>query len=269
MYTIDTYAVFGNPINHSKSPQIHTAFAQQTQQQLTYLALLAEIGEFPAAIDAFQAQGGKGCNITVPFKQDAFDLADQLTERAQQAGAVNTLWFDEQGKRIGDNTDGVGLVRDLTQNHQVDLQAKRILILGAGGAVRGVLAPLLEQQPASLLIANRTVEKAEALAKLYPGQVAACAYDKLEGQQFDVIINGTSAGLQGQIPPLPEKVLSEGGIAYDMLYASEPTAFVRWSQEQGRTGIDGLGMLVEQAAEAFYVWRGVRPETQAVIAELC
>lgn len=266
---LDHYLVFGNPIAHSRSPQIHSEFARQTGQTMHYSARLAEIGQFAQALQTFQAEGGKGCNITVPFKPDAFALADQLSSRAQLAGAVNTLWFDEQGQRIGDNTDGVGLVTDLCQNHQVDLRHKKILLLGAGGAVRGVLAPLLEQQPQQLVIANRTVEKAQALAQLHPqAPLQACGFNDLNKQTFDCIINGTSSGLQGEIPPLPEGILHDRSVAYDMLYAKQATPFVRWAQEQGAMAFDGLGMLVEQAAEAFYLWRGVRPETRPVIALL-
>ncbi len=266
---LDTYAVFGNPIAHSKSPQIHSAFARQTAQVLRYEARLAELGGFAQALQQFQAEGGKGCNITLPFKPDAFALADQLSVRAQQAGAVNTLWFAQDGRRLGDNTDGVGLVRDLTQNQQFSLAQRDILLLGAGGAVRGVLAPLLELAPARLVIANRTLEKAVALAQLHPdAPLHASAFADLNGQRFDLIINGTSSGLQGEVPPLPAGILRPDGLAYDMFYAKETTPFMRWAQAQGSAAVDGLGMLVEQAAEAFYLWRGVRPLTQPVIALL-
>ncbi len=266
---MDTYLVFGNPIAHSKSPQIHTEFARQTGQALRYEKRLADIGCFAQALQAFQEEGGKGCNITVPFKQEAFAVADELSSRAQLAGAVNTLWFDEQGRCIGDNTDGVGLVKDLQENHQVPLRQKNILLLGAGGAARGVLAPLLEEQPQQITIANRTVEKAEALAQLHTdAAIQTCGFAELAGQSFDLIINATSTGLQGAVPPLPEGVLNPQGWAYDMLYATEPTPFVRWAQAQGGIAFDGLGMLVEQAAEAFFLWRGVRPQTQTVIALL-
>ncbi len=266
---IEHYVVFGNPIAHSKSPQIHTEFARQTGQAMKYTARLADIGAFAKALQTFQEEGGKGCNITVPFKPDAFAIADQLSERAELAGAVNTLWFDKQGRRIADNTDGVGLVTDLCRNHQVSLNHKKILLLGAGGAARGVLAPLLAQQPEQLVIANRTLEKAQTLARLHPhAPLQASGFKDLSGQRFDCIINATSTGLQGEIPPLPEGILDENTIAYDMLYANTATPFVGWAQAQGSIAFDGLGMLVEQAAESFYLWRGVRPETRSVIAML-
>jgi len=266
--TRDHYAVMGNPIAHSKSPLIHTAFAKQTQQALQYDAILVDKSQFTQAVQTFQAPGGKGLNITVPFKQAAWALADQRTQRAQRAGAVNTLWFDKQGQRIGENTDGIGLVRDITQNHGGQIQGQRILILGAGGAVRGVLEPLLQAMPAQCVVANRTVSKAEALAKLFAafGNVTACSYDALQGQSYDLIINGTSASLQGELPPLPDGLVAEGGWCYDMMYASTATPFVQWGQKQGTAlALDGLGMLVEQAAESFYLWRGVKPDTAAVI----
>jgi shikimate dehydrogenase len=270
---IDHYAVMGNPIAHSKSPMIHAAFAQQTGQVLQYNAILVgtEEGEFAQAVQAFIASGGKGLNITLPFKQAAWALADQRSERAERAGAVNTLWFNEQGQRIGENTDGVGLVRDLIQNHGGQIEGRRMLILGAGGAVRGVLGPLLEAAPAQCVIANRTVSRAEALAELFAalGNVTACPYDALQGQSFDLVINGTSASLQGQLPPLPDGLLAEGGWCYDMMYASTATVFVQWAQSQGAAfALDGLGMLVEQAAESFYLWRGVRPKTASVIRQV-
>ncbi|HIE01743.1 MAG TPA: shikimate dehydrogenase [Thiotrichaceae bacterium] len=268
---IDHYAVMGNPIAHSQSPFIHTAFAQQTGQTLQYDAILVgtQSGEFAQAVQAFCAAGGKGLNITVPFKQDAYALAEHCTERAERAGAVNTLWFDEQNRIIGDNTDGVGFVRDLTQNQGYHIAGQRILILGAGGAVRGVLGPILEAAPVECVIANRTVSKAETLATLFAplGPVTACAYDDLAGQTYDLIINGTSASLQGQLPPLPEGLLAENAWCYDMMYAA--TLFVQWAQEKGAAGAyDGLGMLVEQAAESFYQWRGIRPETVPVIQQV-
>ncbi len=270
---IDHYAVMGNPIAHSKSPLIHAAFAQQTGQVLQYNAILVgtQEGEFAQAVQTFIASGGKGLNITVPFKQAAWALANQRSERAERAGAVNTLWFDEQGRCLGENTDGVGLVRDLIQNHGGQIEGRRVLILGAGGAVRGVLGPLLEAAPLLCVIANRTVSKAEALAELFAalGNVTACPYDALQGQSFDLIINGTSASLQGQLPPLPDGLLVDGGWCYDMMYASTATVFVQWAQSQRAAfALDGLGMLVEQAAESFYLWRGVRPETAPVIQQV-
>lgn len=267
----DRYAVFGNPIAHSKSPQIHTEFAQQTEQDLSYKALLAPVDAFAESFNEFLQQQGKGANITVPFKQDAYERAESLTPRAQRAGAVNTLWQDEQGVVHGDTTDGVGLVRDLTQNQQLDLKGKHILILGAGGAVRGVIEPILAEQPAQLVIANRTVSKAEQLAELFAdfGAIVGCGFADLSGQQFDVVVNGTAASLAGDLPPLPDDLLAEGAACYDMMYSKETTVFNLWALDHGAAkAIDGLGMLVEQAAESFKIWRGVQPKTDQVMAQL-
>jgi len=270
---IDHYAVMGNPVAHSKSPLIHAAFAGQTGQVLQYKTILVgtkKPGEFAQAVQAFQAAGGKGLNITVPFKQSAWALANIRLERAERAGAVNTLWFDEQRQCIGDNTDGIGLVRDLTQNHGYQIEGQRVLILGAGGAVRGVLAPLLAAKPALCVIANRTVSKAETLVKLFAplGNVTASTYNALQSKSFDLIINGTSASLQSELPPLPSGLLAEDGWGYDMMYAGTPTLFVQWAQKSGGVALDGLGMLVEQAAESFYLWRSVKPDTTPVIQKV-
>lgn len=268
----DHYAVFGNPIAHSKSPQIHHWFAKQTAQDLDYQALLAPLEGFPEAARAFFCEG-LGANVTVPFKEQAAELVDRLTPRAQRAGAVNTLKRDLDGSLLGDNTDGAGLVMDLRNNHQVQLQEREILILGAGGAVRGVLAPLLAEQPARLVIANRTRERAERLAELCGdlGVVTAVSLEELPHVgNFDVVINGTSASLSGSLPPLPDSILRLGrSLCYDMMYGKELTPFNLWAESRGaaRT-LDGLGMLVEQAAEAFQLWRGIRPDTEAVRAEL-
>lgn len=271
----DRYAVFGNPIAHSKSPQIHQAFAGQTQQLLSYEALLAPVDAFAQSLRAFLADQGRGCNITVPFKQDAFETAEQLTARAQRAGAVNTLWQAEDGKLWGDTTDGVGLVRDLTDNQQVSIKGQRVLILGAGGAVRGVIEPILEQQPASVVIANRTVSKAELLVDIFKDllpegcTLSACGFTDLDGQQFDLVINGTAASLSGDLPPLPDSLLADNAACYDMMYGAETTVFNQWALEHGAAkAIDGLGMLVEQAAESFRIWRGVKPDTAEVLADL-
>jgi len=264
---IDRYAVIGNPIAHSKSPLIHTEFARQTAQQLTYSAELVELGEVKIFVKSFTENNGKGLNVTVPFKQDAFELATELSGRAQRAGAVNTLTLKDN-KIFGDTTDGVGLLNDLTQNHKLDIKNKHILIIGAGGAVRGVLEPLLLEAPASLIIANRTVSKAQQLANDFSsfGNISACAFSELKNRHFDIIINGTSASLSGELPPLPENLFSENACAYDMMYAKDPTVFMQWSKQQGaKLILDGLGMLVEQAAESFYIWRGVRPVTRDVI----
>lgn len=266
----DQYAVMGNPISHSKSPRIHAMFAAQTDQNLEYRAILVELDGFAAAARAFQKAGGRGLNVTVPFKQDAWVFADLLSARAERAGAVNTLIFDATGV-CGDNTDGPGLVRDLSVNLGYSLAEKRILLLGAGGASRGVMQPLLAEQPTQLVIANRTASKAMDLALRCGdlGRVSGCDFSDLAGHQFDLIINATAVGLNDEVPPLPEGVLAPGGWCYDLMYGKEPTAFVRWGWEQGAANsIDGLGMLVEQAAESFYLWRGVWPETQTVIQAL-
>jgi shikimate dehydrogenase len=265
--SIDNYCVMGNPVAHSKSPQIHTVFAQQTQQNIFYQAILVEEGKFKEAIREFQEQGGKGLNITVPFKGDAWGVADHRSSKAERARAVNTISFDD-GKIIGNNTDGVGLVRDLTSNHNVSIKDKNILILGAGGAVRGIIDPLFDDEPDRVVIANRTVSRAKELADTFSnrGDVTVCGFDELMGSSFDIIINGTSASLQGTIPPLPENLLNANACCYDMMYSMGDTPFVSWAKAQGADkAFDGLGMLVEQAAEAFFIWRGVRPETGSVI----
>jgi len=270
----DHYAVMGNPIAHSKSPLIHAVFAKQTNQILQYDAILVDTqeGEFAKAVQNFQTAGGKGLNITVPFKQAAWVLAEQKTDRAECAGAVNTLLFDGQGRCIGENTDGIGLVHDLTQNHGCQINGQRVLIMGAGGAVRGLLRPLLElTNPAECVIANRTVSKAENLARLFSnyGNISASSYEALSGQSYDLIINGTSASLQGHSLPLPDNLVAEGGWCYDMMYANTATVFMQWAQQQEAAHVlDGLGMLVEQAAESFYLWRGIKPDTAPVIQQL-
>ncbi|MCK5001421.1 MAG: shikimate dehydrogenase [Gammaproteobacteria bacterium] len=265
---MDHYAVFGNPISHSKSPQIHTLFAQQTGQILIYTAELAEVDNFEEAVNAFVANNGKGINITVPFKQQAWQLAAQRSSRAERAGAVNTIIVKQGGSYFGENTDGVGLARDLSNNHQIELKQKKILILGAGGAVRGVIEPIMEKNPAELVIANRTVEKAIQLAEDFSdlGDIIGCGFDALEDQSFDIVINGTSASLQGDLPPLPDALFNDNACAYDMMYSEKPTVFMEWASQHGAENVfDGLGMLVEQAAESFNLWRGVQPETQPVI----
>ncbi|WP_372738717.1 shikimate dehydrogenase [Neptunomonas sp.] len=267
---MDRYAVFGNPISHSKSPAIHTEFAQQTSQSLTYEAICAPVGKFAASVDAFLADGGKGLNVTVPFKEDAWKMAEICSERAQLAGAVNTLYLNDQGQLCGENTDGVGMVRDIQDNYGYKMAGKRVLILGAGGAVRGVIRPVLEQNPREVVIANRTLSKAETLAGLFApyGHVSASAFDALEGP-FDLIINGTAASLQGEMPTLPEGMIHPKTWCYDMMYSAGQTPFNRWAEHQGAyQQLDGLGMLVEQAAESFYIWRGVRPDTAGLINHL-
>ena len=268
----DRYAVVGNPVAHSLSPQIHDSFAEQMQQQMSYEAIELAIDDFPVEILELQRQGLKGLNVTVPFKQQAWKICSHRSPRAEQAGAVNTLSFMDNGDICGDNTDGTGLTRDLQDNHQVFIQNRKILILGAGGAVRGVLAPLLALEPESILIANRTLNKAEKLAAEFSatGTISTCAYDDLGAEKFDLVINATAAGLSNQVPPVNEEVIGNSTICYDLMYQLEgPTAFVAWARNQCAAGaIDGLGMLVEQAAESFYIWRGVRVNTTEVINNL-
>jgi shikimate dehydrogenase len=268
----DRYAVLGDPIAHSKSPRIHMVFARQTAQDLLYTAIRVPLEQFTRAVDRFRDDGGCGLNITVPLKLAAWEYADERSPRAQIAGAVNTLLMRGDGSVFGDNTDGVGLVRDLSINHGVALRERRVLLLGAGGASRGVLGPLLDEAPAALVIANRTAARAQALAKMIAaerGQVQGCGFEALAGQPFDVIVNATAAGLSGQTPPLPHGVLAEGGCCYDMVYGDSPTAFERWGLAHGAgVSLNGLGMLVEQAAESFFIWRGVRPATAPVIEAL-
>jgi len=265
----DCYAVIGNPIAHSRSPFIHAEFARQTGQDIHYHALLAPRDGFTGAVRQFQAEGGKGMNVTVPFKEEAWRLATRLTERARLAEAANTLQFGAEDI-LGDNTDGAGLVRDLQNNLGFSLSGKTILLMGAGGAARGVLQPLLAQRPARLTLVNRTPARADALKRQFAayGEIIACAYDALT-QPYQLIINATSSSLHGALPPLPETLFAPGALAYDMMYAKEPTLFLRFATAHGASRLaDGVGMLVEQAAESFTLWRGVRPDTAPVIALL-
>jgi shikimate dehydrogenase len=267
----DQYAVIGNPIGHSKSPLIHAAFARETGQDMDYGRILGSLDDFPGDVRRFLAAGGRGLNVTVPFKEQAWRLADERSPGAESAGAVNTLILLPDGRLRGDNTDGVGMVRDLARNHGFDFAGKQVLLLGAGGASRGVLRPLLETGLASLVIANRTAAKALDLAAAAAalGPVSGCGLEGLAGWRFDLIVNGTSAGLAGGVPDIPDDCLAPDGWTYDMLYADAPTAFRRWGMEHGAAqALDGLGMLVEQAAESFFLWRGVRPTTAPVIALL-
>jgi shikimate dehydrogenase len=267
----DHYAVMGNPIAHSKSPRIHTLFAEQTGELLDYRAILVEPDGFADAVADFMASGGKGLNITVPFKEQAWSLATTRTPRAERAGAVNTLSLEPGGELLGDNTDGAGLVRDLLYNQDATLRGRRILLLGAGGAARGVLEPLLAEQPALLVIANRTSSKAVELARLFCdlGHTEGCGLDDVAGQHFDVIINATAASLSGEVPAIAADTVTADSWCYDMMYGDRPTAFMEWARARGATHVmDGLGMLVEQAAESFYIWRKVRPDTAPVIAKL-
>ncbi|TXH68788.1 MAG: shikimate dehydrogenase [Thiothrix sp.] len=267
---LDRYAVIGNPITHSKSPLIHQLFAEQTQQSLTYQAVLVPLGEFEAQVGELFAQGLRGCNVTIPFKQNAWAFAQERSPYAQIAGALNTLMLRPDQSIYGHNTDGLGMMRDLLVNKQVAIQGKKVLVLGAGGAVRGIIQPLLEAQPALVQLANRTAATASELARDFKpyGEIAGGGLEAIHSR-FDLIINGTAASLQGELPDLPAHCLSEGGVAYDMMYSSEPTPFMRWAHEQGASQVfDGLGMLIEQAAEAFELWRGIRPNTQPVFAAL-
>jgi shikimate dehydrogenase len=266
----DLYCVFGNPIAHSKSPAIHTAFAASTGEKLVYEARLAPVDGFAQAIAAFVAVGGRGANVTVPFKEEAFRLCDQLSPRAARAGAVNTLSFVD-GRILGDNTDGAGLVADITGNLGFSPAGKRILLLGAGGAARGVIEPLLATRPGALHIANRTADKAATLAAAFAdiAPVDASNFADLAGRNFDLVINATSASLSGDVLPLPDGIFAPGSLAYDMMYGKGETPFLSRARMQGAARCaDGLGMLVGQAAEAFAIWRGVRPATDAVLNSL-
>ncbi|MDD2684903.1 MAG: shikimate dehydrogenase [Gallionella sp.] len=263
----DRYAVIGNPISHSKSPLIHAMFAAQTGQDISYEAIEAPLDGFAATITRLRTTGYRGCNVTVPFKFEAFKLATELSERALSAQAVNTLLLRDDSI-VGDNTDGLGLGRDIQENLQTRLDAKRVLLLGAGGAAYGVVLPLL-QTGASMTVVNRTTAKADELARHFAahGHIATHSFDSLAGQQFDIVINATSSGLSNELPPLPETIFAPDALAYDMMYGRE-TPFMAFARERGARVADGLGMLVEQAAEAFFIWRGVRPDTHAVLSRL-
>ncbi|AWF79370.1 shikimate dehydrogenase [Microbulbifer sp. A4B17] len=265
----DRYAVVGNPVEHSLSPLIQRAFAAQTCEDIEYTKQLAPLDGFVDYARVFFAEGGCGLNVTVPFKLQAFEMADTLTERAASVGAVNTLMRAEGGKILGDNTDGAGLVFDICTNLAWEIKGRKVLLLGAGGAARGALLPILAKQPAHLHIANRTAEKAAQLAAEFSqlGELSGGGLEELRGC-YDLIINASSASLGGVLPPLPEGCVAGHGKAYDMMYAAEPTPFLQWARGQGAESADGLGMLVEQAAESFLLWRGVRPETAPVMAEL-
>lgn len=267
----DKYAVFGNPIKHSRSPSIHAAFAAQSNQNMGYRAVRVEEGDFERAVRQFFAGGGAGLNVTLPFKEEAYRLADHLSQRASRAGAVNTLTCGSDGRIEGDNTDGIGLVRDMIANLGWVIQGQRVLIIGAGGAVRGILEPLLREKPRSVLIANRTAARAEGLAEEFGdlGPLEGGGMASVEGRQFDLLINASSAALGGEMQELPSTILTERSCCYDMLYGPEPTQFMRWAARNAAWAVaDGLGMLVEQAAQAFYIWRQVRPATQPVISAI-
>jgi shikimate dehydrogenase len=269
----DRYAVVGNPVAHSLSPEIHASFARQTGQDIEYARLLAPLEEFTVTVLRFRELGGRGVNVTVPFKHEAWTLADLRTPDAEGARAVNTLAFRD-GKIVGHNTDGIGMLTDIETNLGFPVRDKRVLLMGAGGATYGVTQPLLKAKPSRLVVANRTFDKAEALVAHFkqvaePEQIAMSAqsYADLGGDQFDLVINATSAGLSDTMPPLPAGLFATSGLAYDMVYA-KTTPFMRFAQTEGARTADGIGMLVEQAAAAFFFWRGVRPQTQSVIAEL-
>jgi shikimate dehydrogenase len=267
----DKYAVFGNPIKQSRSPAIHAAFAAQSGQPMQYRAVWVAEDGFQRAASNFFAEGGCGLNITVPFKQDAFQFAGRLSDRAQRAGAVNTLTRADDGVIEGDNTDGIGLVRDMVANLGWVVQGLRVLIIGAGGAVRGVLEPLLRERPRELLVVNRTPERALQLAREFAdlGTLEGGGYELIGERQFDLVINASSAGLSGEMPDLPATLLTERSCCYDMVYGAQPTPFMRWAAHHAAWAVaDGLGMLVEQAAQSFYIWRHVRPETRPVINQI-
>jgi len=265
----DNYAVIGNPISHSKSPLIHSEFARQTEQDMAYTAIEVPLDGFANSLKQLRdVLKLRGINITVPFKEQAWQQIENKSERAMRAGAINTILFNQDGSMYGENTDGIGLCQDLTVNHAVSLKDKRILLLGAGGAARGVVEPILAHQPKALFIANRTASKAEQLSTIFAelGTVRGGGFDDISAQ-FDVVINATAASLQGDVPPLPDNLLADNACCYDMMYSDNDTAFITWAKNHGAAKtIDGLGMLVEQAAEAFRLWRGIKPATNHVIA---
>lgn len=261
------YAVIGNPVQHSKSPQIHTAFARQEGIALHYQRIRSNQADFQSDVDTFRSAGGLGMNVTLPFKVDAFQQCVQHDEFAQAAQAVNTLSFNPAGEWLGANTDGIGLLRDLTHNLKLNLQQSSILILGAGGSVRGILLPLLRQQPEQITLANRTLAKAQQLAEQFcsNGNVRACGYNQLKSQRYDLVINATSASLSQDLPPIPDHIVDANSFCYDLAYSDHATVFMQWAQNLGVSGVsDGIGMLIEQAAESYSIWRGYRPDTEPV-----
>lgn len=275
-HRVDRYAVAGNPVAHSRSPHIHSLFAQQTGQAVDYGRLLCPLDAFAATVQAFAAEGARGCNVTVPFKFEAFALAARRTPRAELAQAANVLRFDADadGGWLADNTDGIGLVRDITVNAGVPLAGRRVLLIGAGGASAGVMGPFIEADCAELVVANRTVAKAEALvarhadiARQHGVRLHARSLQDA-GEAFDVVVNGTATSLSGEGVPVGPQVLRAGALALDMMYGPAAQGFLDWARAHGATGRDGLGMLVEQAAESFLLWRGVRPDTAPVLREL-
>lgn len=270
---MDLYCVMGNPVEHSKSPWIHARFAQLTGQTMSYEKRLVAKDGFAQAVQAFREEGGKGCNVTVPFKFESPAMATRLTARAALAQASNTLRFDG-AEVLADNTDGIGLVGDIERNAGVDLRGRDVLLIGAGGAAAGVLAPLLEAAPRRIVVANRTIEKARALIERHAPLAAAlgvelhaCELDVIDGS-FHVVVNATASSMSGSGIPVAASVLKPGALALDMMYGPAAQGFLAWAQDNGARGRDGLGMLVEQAAEAFRIWRGVRPPSAQVLAEL-
>jgi len=268
----DKYCVIGNPIGHSRSPDIHAQFAAQTGQDLVYERVLAPLDGFADTVRGLIEAGYCGANVTVPFKLEAANIATRLEERARLAGAVNTLRF-ENGEIVGDNTDGPGLVADIVRNAGVPLAGKRVLLLGAGGAARGVILPILQHGPQTIAIANRTRATADALVShfarqlAHPGQLASCGFEDIDSA-FDVVINATSASLSSAMPPVPAIAFCQGTLALDMMYGNKPSPFMEFAASHGATTRDGLGMLVEQAAEAFAIWRGVRPQTATILEQM-
>jgi shikimate dehydrogenase len=267
----DRYALVGYPVSHSRSPLIHQLFAEQTGEQLSYELIEATPDQFETAVLGFAAAGGKGMNVTVPHKESAFSLCQSHGKEAKEAGAVNTISF-RNGTRHGDNTDGTGFIRDLVENHRKAITKKRVLILGAGGAARGILGPILAEKPAFLLLANRTIERAEALQEAVGSlsDLSICRFDQLQGlEDFDIVINATSAGLKGEQPPFPANVIHQATFCYDLAYSVKSTPFVTWARDNGAgDAVQGWGMLVEQAAESFTIWRGKRPDTQPILDKL-
>ena len=267
----DRYAVVGHPISHSRSPVIHRLFAQQTGENIRYEAIDAEAANFETAVRGFAAAGGRGMNITVPHKEAAFALAEQVGTEAQRAGAVNTITFARDGRIQGDNTDGIGLIRDLTHNLDYSIGGTRVLILGAGGATRGILGPILDESPESVVLANRTLARAEALQQLFDDdRLRVCGFaDLADLEPFALIINATSAGLKGEQPPFPGACVDASSLCYDLAYSVKQTPFVVWATAQGAgRAVQGWGMLIEQAAESFFIWRKVRPDTGPILAQL-
>ena len=260
----DRYAVIGNPIEHSKSPDIHLLYADQTGEMLSYEKIFADVSQFTKVVNDFFSNGGKGLNVTVPFKNAAYEFVDELSDYAKHASAVNTIYKNSAGKYVGANTDGIGLLRDLKKTLRLQLQKKKILIVGAGGATQGIVEPLLNENPAELFIANRTVSKAEKIAKQFEefGKISSCALSEIPKQVYEVVLHATSASLHSNNIELPSEIISPTTCCYDLLYSDQDTPFMQWAKQHGAEQvIDGFGMLLEQAAEAFYIWRGKRPDT--------